>query len=269
MSAFGYSIEPIDKDSVILHFETEQSEYDWHKRLKYVVKGDVDPERFISYALTKFAPKDRLGHILNIAYYHLTKGVKIHLMAIDGIADLVDSVNDEAECNILVHKAHSIATTYKIPVLVILHLNPDGSKSRGRLGSQLDRKAESVLIVERDKDAPFSCIKARYTRNADLFQLPIETFHWDDLKKRHVHSGQLGEEQKFIAQAEMLIDFVTEVFNKENLKMPKAEFMKNLGDYFQLQKSQQYKYLEKISALGYVDEVNRVLTISDSIKGQL
>lgn len=71
---------------------------------------------------------------------------------IDGGADLLHSVNDEAESNAMVARLVSTAGQIEAPVIVVIHENHGAEKARGHLGSQLERKAESVIRMEKDRE---------------------------------------------------------------------------------------------------------------------
>lgn len=83
----------------------------------------------------------------------------IDLILIDGFADLVHSVNDEVESKDLVSQLIRLAMTEnrEAHVMGVLHLNPQSnaaqsSKGRGHLGSQINRKAETVIQLDRKSD---------------------------------------------------------------------------------------------------------------------
>ena len=76
-----------------------------------------------------------------------------HSVFIDGVADLCKSPNDDIEAFALVEHLAHLAIAYACPLILVLHENPSGletGKTRGHLGSQLERKAESNLRIARD-----------------------------------------------------------------------------------------------------------------------
>lgn len=74
-------------------------------------------------------------------YYHRHGG--IHLVVLDGIADLIRSANDEAESIAIVDEVYRLAGIYKTCIICVLHFVPNGIKLRGHIGSELQRKAGS------------------------------------------------------------------------------------------------------------------------------
>jgi hypothetical protein len=71
---------------------------------------------------------------------------------LDGGADFVADVNDAAESNAFVATRHDLAIKHDCPIVGVVHFNPGSEKSRGHLGSQLERKAETNLALEKDAD---------------------------------------------------------------------------------------------------------------------
>ena len=76
------------------------------------------------------------------------------LVLIDGIGDFVADPNDSEECTSLVYRLCSVCHNREIGVLLSLHNNPtiNNQKARGVLGSELWRKCESTLIIEKLED---------------------------------------------------------------------------------------------------------------------
>lgn len=77
----------------------------------------------------------------------------IHQILIDGYADLVTSPNDEGESVRVIRWLNSVALQENCAVVGVLHYNSgtlnEGGKMRGHLGSQIERKAETVLTLQR------------------------------------------------------------------------------------------------------------------------
>ena len=80
-----------------------------------------------------------------------------------------------------------IAHAFKCPVIVVIHTNPGGVKQRGHLGSQLQRKAESILLVKKEGNVSF--IEPQYLRNASNSDVPLIQFTFDKTLGRHVSAG--------------------------------------------------------------------------------
>lgn len=111
------------------------------------------------------------------------------LLIIDGIGDFVSDPNNSDEVTALVYRLSSMAQKYDVGVLLTLHNNPvqSNQKARGVLGSELWRKAQSTLIIERDQHGlhrittEFSLGKNR--QNSDRLNA---YFKWSDEEMMHV-----------------------------------------------------------------------------------
>ena len=76
----------------------------------------------------------------------------IHLVVIDGIADLIRSANDETEIIAIVDELYRLEGIYNTCIICVLHFVPNGIKLRGHIGSELQRKAAGILSIEEDKE---------------------------------------------------------------------------------------------------------------------
>ena len=101
-------------------------------------------------------------------------------MVIDGIADLIGAVNNEQESVELIEELYLLAGNYKTCIVCVLHLTPSGLKLRGHLGSELRRKATTVLSIEREKNSPISAVKPMKIRNGSLSDTPQILFRWNN-----------------------------------------------------------------------------------------
>jgi hypothetical protein len=110
----------------------------------------------------------------------------IHMVVIDGIADLVGGVNDEEQSVGLVEELFRLAGIYKTCIICVLHLSPSGYKLRGHLGSEVQRKAAGIVSVEKDDDKQDSIIKALKVRDGSPLEVPQIIISWSDEQKFHV-----------------------------------------------------------------------------------
>lgn len=167
-----------------IHFDTEQSRYDHHRLIcRAMERAGVNtlPEWFRSYSLADVPTAERRK--LLAAEMVATKAAhgKLEGVIIDGIADLCHDLNDPAEAFGLVEELQRLAIKFDCVIVVILHLNPSTltGKTRGHLGSQLERKAESVIQLEKDKEGVVTTWLG-YGRNSCLPKVSGIRFKWDD-----------------------------------------------------------------------------------------
>ena len=255
MDTLGIRIEPNLSEKAVIHFDTEQSDYDWHTRIMFTLKRAGLRERpvfFNSYHLLEFTLNDRLQHIKDMIDYNYRKFKGIHLIVVDGVADLVKSVNDEEKSNEVVDLFHQLAGAYSCPIVLAVHLNPDGSKTRGHLGSQLDRKAESVINIEKEGD--ISSINPKYCRNANAVDIPIMQFKWDYNLNQHIAIGAKSPEQKKEELVEEYKDVLDEIFTNGIDNIDKNTFKELLSEKFNLKRSAIYKIINFMLQMDLISE---------------
>jgi len=108
-------------------------------------------------------------------------------VSVDGLADMCHDPNDSAEAFALVSRFHRAAVQYACPIIVSLHENPgsDNGKTRGHLGSELARKAETNLFLAKDGDG----IVTMFSERSRSFCIPKATgprFAWNDAAGMHL-----------------------------------------------------------------------------------
>jgi hypothetical protein len=143
------------KDHAVLRFDSEQSPDDsWHCNHQSLRRaGLTDPPAwFHAYRLTGLGYKRAWECIVEAIHIAIETHGGIHSMLVDGVADLVSDVNDAGESNAFVATVHGMAIKNDCPIIGVIHFNPGSDKSRGHLGSQLERKAETNLALEKDSE---------------------------------------------------------------------------------------------------------------------
>lgn len=76
--------------------------------------------------------------------------VRPTVIFIDGLLDVVNDFNSNEECQKLVYKCMQVATYYSASVWCLVHLNPNGAKLVGHLGSMLERKVTDLFSTSKD-----------------------------------------------------------------------------------------------------------------------
>ncbi|MFK7849633.1 MAG: AAA family ATPase [Akkermansiaceae bacterium] len=203
----------------IIHLDTEQSRADWHTLVNRSVTRSGQPEvsdRLVSLPLVMFARSERLEILRGSLERETESKGGIDAVIIDGIADLCTSPNDEAEALELISQVHALSQQYTCPIYCILHENPgtDQGKTRGHLGSELNRKAFANLRIDKDDEA-VSTIYGTDMRKRDLPKQQGFCFAWDDKAGMHAFQGRqagLKAAQKEAKQAEKERDYFTPLF---------------------------------------------------------
>ena len=186
---------PHTQDAVVV-IDTEQSPYDaylcYHRSLKRAGQ-DTDPDWLYHYSLVGCTPEQIKESILAA----LASCGPVFTLILDGVADLVNSVNDEAECNGLVVWLRALAVRHDCPIICVIHSNESvqsGDDGRGHLGKQLIRKAESNLLLK--KTGEVTTVTSDKQRKAPITEKDGVAFQWSDEAQMHVSCSTVKEESK-------------------------------------------------------------------------
>jgi len=156
---------PKDKNTV-LYFDTEQGRHHVYRTVRRIctLSGIELPSNFTAFSLRKYPPALRLEMIEAAIYNNPHLG----FVVIDGIRDLINSINDEAEATMIITHLLRWTEELNIHIIVVLHQNKNDKNARGHLGTELQNKAETVLsITKDDKNKDISIVDAEYCRDID------------------------------------------------------------------------------------------------------
>lgn len=213
--ALGLEITANPKGLAVLHYDTEQSEAQLHKNLGRTLRRaslTAVPDFYHSLYLASLSRKDRLKLIReSMDLFHHKHG-GIHLVVIDGIADLIRSANDETESIAIVDELYRLAGIYNTCIICVLHFVPNGIKLRGHIGSELQRKAAGILSIEKDDNPECSVVKVIKVRDGSPLDVPMMLFGWDKEADMHVYRGEKSKEDKEKRKTGELIAVVKETF---------------------------------------------------------
>ena len=160
---------PEDKRK-ILYVDTEQSPYHCLKVARRILRmaglpTDRDNENLEFLALRKHTPEERIA-IVEQAIYRTDN---IGLVVIDGIRDMVYDINSPSEATCIISKLMQWTDDRQIHIHTILHQNKGDENARGHIGTELNNKAETVLLVEKDKgNSDISHVSAMHIRAMDF-----------------------------------------------------------------------------------------------------
>ena len=171
----------------VLHFDSEQSPADHWYHVDRIIRrahATEKPAWLKSWCLTGLTFKQCQDCVWEAARIAHEEFPGILAILIDGYCDLVADVNDPAESNDFVARTHGLAIQYRCHINGVIHLNPGTEKSRGHLGSQLERKAESNLRL--DKIEEITEIWSDKNRKAPILKGQGPCFTWSDEAQMHV-----------------------------------------------------------------------------------
>jgi RecA-family ATPase len=133
------------------------------RRIYRLLKWEYDKphSEFETLSLREYAPAERLL-ITELAI----ETFKPKLVLLDGFADLLSNTNDLEESTEKVNQLMRLSTIHQCHICSVLHTNPSTEKMRGHTGSELQRKAETVLLVTKAED--ITSVSPQFCRNIEF-----------------------------------------------------------------------------------------------------
>ena len=189
----------------VIHFDTEQHGKHHERMMDTVMKraGALAlPDWLNSYARKGASPHDLRNELEALLRAKDRQHGGIYAVFLDGIADFAADVNDPKETNPLVTWLESLAVRFACPIICVLHLNPTSgkdavAKSRGHLGSQLQRKVETDIRLKKDADHITTVFTdPQGTRGEPVFEKDGPRFAWDASEEMHATVKGTGKEAK-------------------------------------------------------------------------
>ena len=178
-------------DKYLISIDTEQSLYDavmTSKRVPHMV-GTM-PDNYISLMWREKTTKERL-QLLEWLYMESSYKENLGMVVLDGVVDCVQDFNSLTECKDFTEKLMKYTSITNSHLCGLLHLNPNGDKLRGHLGTILGQKAEMVMIVENKGEySECRCKVVRGGKPFKDFTIRIDDdwmpFISDDLEQNHI-----------------------------------------------------------------------------------
>lgn len=174
-----------------IHFDTEQSPHDHFQVVQIALRranAQSLPSWFHSYALADVSTTNRRKALSEELRRAQSQAGGICCVLLDGVGDLCLDPNDSTEAFGLVEELHGLAIKYACPIVCILHENPGSAetgKTRGHLGSQLERKAETNLRLSKDNNGITTVFTER-ARHCHIPQIEGPRFVYDGEAGMHL-----------------------------------------------------------------------------------
>ena len=165
----------------ILYFDTEQSKFHCHSVLERIYKLSglslkEDDPRLMFWGLREYTPKLRIA----VIDYALRKYDEVGLVIIDGLRDLMYDINNGKEATDVMTVLMAWTSVYELHIHTVLHLNKNDNNPRGHIGTELENKAETVLIISKSTmNNSVSDVKPMHMRDKEFTTF---AFHIDDNK---------------------------------------------------------------------------------------
>lgn len=152
------------KEPMIMWVDTEQKTADAKRIIQDVKKMTGLSYSHIDRHLLVFSLRKTDCKMM---FEELKVGIKAYspdIVVIDGIAEFVESVNDEVEAKKLIHQLMVCSEERHCSIVCVLHENKGGSRDmKGHLGSHLKQKA--ALVVECKKSGDTITVRCTDSRH--------------------------------------------------------------------------------------------------------
>jgi len=150
------------KDKYIVDIDTEQDSYDsWLNAIRIPKLVGVKPDNYLPIKLREFTPNERLQYVEWLFLESEYKN-KLGVVSIDGYVDLINDFNSQLESSELTQKLMKWSSISKAHITGVLHLNPNSDKARGHLGTILQQKCETVVIIaDKGEHSLVTCQRGR------------------------------------------------------------------------------------------------------------
>ena len=250
----GFSAEN-PEGKALIHFDTEQSTYDHDQLIRRALKrawATEPPPWLMSYCVTDLDIGQRKQALRDAVDKATAEHGGVFAILIDGIADFCISPNDDAEAFALVGNLHAMAMQLGCAIGTVLHENPGGGesgKTRGHLGSQLERKVETNLRLAKDADG-ITSLWAERARHCHLPKEQATCFQWSDEVGMHVSCGTAGEIRSAANRGKMEGD-ADRVFGSADA-LTYTDLAEAIADAFTLQPRASKDRIKKWAAEGII-----------------
>ena len=181
----------------LIHLDTEQSPFDHDRLVRRALRraGVESPVPWLlSYSVVDLCVEDRRRAVRLLMEHGQQVFGGVFAGLIDGVGDLCLDPNDSAESFSLVNELHTLTVVHSTVIITVLHENPgsETGKTRGHLGSQLERKTETNLRLLKDKNN-VTTMWAEKARHLHLSKDQGICFTWNDQAAMHTTCGTAGE----------------------------------------------------------------------------
>lgn len=181
------------KDKRLGYFDTESSPFDFYnnmERIKYFSNNFGYPRQLDAFNVREDSPT-MIKSFIN----EYMKDGKCQVLVIDGLLDLVHSFNDETEAKKLTQWFKKITKVYDCVIVTVLHLGKKDLNSLGHVGSTMDRYANSVLEVTKDKELGVYTLSSKFMRSDEDFE-PVHIKRYGDGFMEVDHTPRIVEPKK-------------------------------------------------------------------------
>ncbi|MFY7937211.1 MAG: AAA family ATPase [Flavobacterium sp.] len=217
----------VKNDKSVIYINTEMTNSDmvaFRDKICKNLQVHELPENLHLFHFLTLSPKERIKLIEQV----LERSKDAHLVFIDGLADLVNSVNDEAECNLVIQSLQNLASFHNVAIIGVIHENRGNKNSRGHLGQQAERKCIASISVSKNKAKKFFTITSSLNRHSEDFE--DINYHYNE-NSRLERIDSTNEKVKSSNELSESIELALRIFNDDEV-LTEKELKTRLKEYF-------------------------------------
>lgn len=154
----------------VIYIDTEQPQAYTNKlrnQVKKLLGVSQQPENLGIINLRKYDSKTKLEKVMDI----MERNPNVHLLIVDGLADLIKDPNDTKESFGVIEAFMMKSDQLNTAIILHIHENPGTSgKLRGNLGSEAERKCGGAISIKKIKEKGIHAIEAKVIRGSKDFE---------------------------------------------------------------------------------------------------
>jgi len=182
-------------DIKILWFDTEQAPFRVNQiRQRIMHLSNANNENFKIFSLKDIKTEHR-NEFVQAAILQSDA----NFIIIDGIRDLIKSINDEAIATEIIDNLQSLLVRKNCHILNVLHTNKSNDNLRGWIGSELTNKSDTVIEISKDKsgnngifEINFTKIRSTPIKDSLKFEVEYDEINNVALPKWYDNNGTTG-----------------------------------------------------------------------------
>lgn len=162
----------------IIDIDTEQGSYYAQRAFRRVTEMVGESyNNYLPFGVEELNPEEIIKFIDGLLSDTRYKG-KVKWLSIDGVADLLDNTNDIEKSVMVAQKLKKWRKENLMHISTVIHKISTSDKATGHLGSFIQKKAETVILLKdtsddpKDKNSPIEVIQS-YSRGA-----PFDPFYF-------------------------------------------------------------------------------------------
>lgn len=155
------------QDKYVLDLDTEQDTFDnWMvanriPQMYGTPHQPIVPQNYVPINLREYSATEIKGY-LEWLFMESEYRKKLGIVSIDGFVDCVNDFNNQTESTEFTRSLMRYSSLTKCHITGVLHLNPNSDKARGHLGTILQQKCETVVIIKDEgKYSSVTCQRGR------------------------------------------------------------------------------------------------------------